>query len=70
MQFIHTDTENRTDLLQWGQRGGGGIGWGIRISRCKLLHIEWMILHRTGSYVQYTVIHHNGKYFLKECICI
>lgn len=47
----------------------GGMEWKVGISRCKLLHIEWMILHRTGSYVQYTVTHHNGKYFLKECIC-
>lgn len=63
VQFIYTDKENRTDLLPRGQRGGRGIEWEIRISRCKILHIEWMILHRTGSYFQYTVIHHNGKHF-------
>ena len=46
-------------------RGGGGMDWEFGISRCKLLHIEWInnkfLLYNTGNYIQYPVINHNGK---------
>ena len=32
--------------------------FGIR--RCKLFYMEW-ISNKVGNYIQYTVIHHNGK---------
>ena len=38
------------------QEGGGGSGmdWEIGVSRCKLLHLEWisneMLLYSTGNY--------------------
>ena len=39
------------------------------ISRCKLIHTERMsnkvLLHGTGSYIQYPVINHNGKEYGK-----
>ena len=48
-------------------RAKGGKDWEFRISRCKLLHIEWRnnkgLLYSTGNYIQYPVINHNGKEF-------
>ena len=44
------------------------------LSRCKLVYIEWInnkvLLYRTGSYIQYLVINHNGKEWKKECIYV
>ena len=40
------------------------------ISRCKLVHVEWInnrvLLCSTGTYIQYPVINHNGKDYEKE----
>ena len=51
--------------------GGGRLDWEFRISRCKLLYIEWIsnkvLLYSTGNYIQYPVINHIGKeFFLKR----
>ena len=46
--------------------------WEIGVSRCKLLHIEWInnkvLLYSTGSSIQYPEINHNGKEPKKECM--
>ena len=48
--------------------------WEFGISRCKLVYIEWInnkdLLYRTGNYIQYSVITHNGKEYEKVCIYI
>ena len=53
---------------------GGGMDWEFGVSRCKLLHIEWInnevLLYSTGNYIQYPVINHNGKEYEKEYIYI
>ena len=40
-------------------------GLEFEISRCKLVYIEWInnkvLLCSTGSYIQYSMINHNGK---------
>ena len=40
-----------------GEWGGGGMDWEFGVSRCKLLHIEWInnkvLLYSTGNYIQY-----------------
>ena len=55
-----------------GCQGGGGMDWEFRVSRCKVLHIEWInnkvLLYSTGNYIQYPGINHNGKEYKKECI--
>ena len=55
-------------------RGGSGMDWESGISRCKLLHIEWInnnvLLYSTGNYIQYSVINHNRKDYEKEYIYI
>ena len=52
---------------QRGSRGGRGIDCEFGVSRCKLLHIEWVdnkvLLCSTGNYIQYPVINDNGKEF-------
>ena len=51
---------------------GEGVGEGsIEIGRCKLLYTEWInckvVLYSTGNCIQYSMIHHNGKEYGKEC---
>ena len=56
--------------LPRGRESGGRNGVGV--SRCKLVYIEWInnkvLLYRTGNYIQYPVINHNGKEYKKECM--
>ena len=56
-----------------GKGGGGGMEWEVGVSRCKLLYIEWInnkvLLYSTENYIQYPMINHNGKEYLKiECV--
>ena len=49
------------------QAGGGGSGmeWDLRVSRCKLLHLEWInneiLLYSTGNYIRSLGIDHDEK---------
>ena len=51
----------------WGE---GGKDWEFGISKCKLLYIGWInnkvILYSTGNSIQYPVIIHTGKDYLKK----
>ena len=67
--------KTKTDLwLPRGRGGGRGMDWEFGVSRCKLLHIEWIhnrvLLYSTGNYIQYPVINHHGKEYEKECIYV
>ena len=57
-----------------GEGEGVGMEWEFGVSKCKLLHIEWInnkvLLYNTGNYIQYPGINHNGKNIKKECIGI
>ena len=63
-----TDIDNRLWLPRgrWVEKGEFGV------SRCKLLYIGWInnmvILYSTRNYIQYSVINHNGKEYIKEYI--
>ena len=62
------DIENRLVVAK-GEGGGRGVDWVFAISRCKLLHLEWInkvLLYSTGNYIQYPVINYNGK----ECLYV
>ena len=69
---IETDSQTqRTDLWLPRRRVGRvGKDWEFGISKCKLLYIEWInnkvLLHSTEKYIQYSVINHNGKEYLKN----
>ena len=59
----HFFIENRLVVAK-GEQGEGKIGWQFRVSRCKLLHIEWInkvILHSTGKCIQYSEMEQNVK---------
>ena len=51
-----------------------GEGWGGQqgVSRCKLLHLEWMgsvvLMYSKGNYIQSPGIEHDGKEYLKMII--
>ena len=58
-----------------GYRGGGNWGrdgLGVWVSRCKLLHIDWInnkvLLYSTGNYIQYPVTEKNIKKNVYKCI--
>ena len=69
MNFIYEtnrfmDTGN-TLVVAKGEGIGGGMEGEVGVSRCKLLYTEWInnrvLLYSTENYVQYPMIHHNGK---------
>ena len=69
---INLQNRNRlTDLENELMATRGGMDWEFGVSRCKLLHIEWMgnkvLLDSTGNYIQYPGINCNGKEYIKEC---
>ena len=57
-----------------GCQGRGGVGegqiWSLGLADANYLYLEWInnkVLHySTGNYIQYAVIHHNGKKNEKE----
>ena len=46
------------------------MDWKFGVSKCKLLHIEWInnnvLLYSTGKYIQYPGINHDGKELKKN----
>ena len=63
------DIENRFAVAR-GEGEESGRDWQFRVSRCKLLHLEWInilkvLLYSTGNYIQSPGIDHDGKYFFK-----
>ena len=68
----HTDLENRL-VVSKCKRGRDRMKWEFRVSRCKLLCMEWrgkILQYSTGNTIQCPVINHNGKECKKECIYI
>ena len=55
----------RTDFWLPSGRGRGGIGGEFGVSRCKLLHLEWLsnevLLYSIGNYIQSLEIDHGGR---------
>ena len=51
---------------QWGGRGE----WEFGVSRCKLLHLDWLSngvpLHSTRNYVQSLGLEHDGRQYKKK----
>ena len=45
--------------------GGSGMDWESGVSRCKLLHLEWIsnevLLYSTGNSIQSLGIEHDGR---------
>ena len=60
----YTVTENRLVVAK-GDGKGSGMDWELRVSRCKLLHLEWIsnevLVYSTEDYIQSPGICHNGK---------
>ena len=52
-------------MVAKGEEAGRGMEWEVGVSRCKLLHIEWInskvLLYSTENNIQYPMINHNGK---------
>ena len=54
------------------QEGGGGSGkdWEFVVSRCKVLHLEWMnddvLLYSTGNYIQSSGADYDGEDYEKR----
>ena len=54
-----TDIQNRLVVAK-GKGGGSGRDWGFGVSRCKLLHLEWIsneiLLHIPGNYYIWSLV--------------
>ena len=52
-------------MVAKGQGGGSGMYGKFGVSRCKLLHLEWInskvLLYSTGNYIQSPGIDNDGK---------
>ena len=48
-----------------GGRGGSGMDWELGVSRCKLLHLEWIsneaLLYSTGENIQSLEVELDGR---------
>ena len=69
------ETHRRREQTCSCRGGGGGMDWEFGVSRCKLLHLEWInnkvLLYSTGNYIQSPGINHNGKEYKKRMyICV
>ena len=45
------------------------MDWEFGVVICKLLHLEWInkvLMYITDNYIQYPMINHNRKEYLKE----
>ena len=55
-------------------RGMGGMAGEFGVSRCKLLHLEWVsdevLLYSTGNYIQSLWIEHDGRWYEKKNVCV
>ena len=61
-------------MIAKGEEEKRKMDWEFEVSRCKLLHIEWInnkvLLYKTGNNIQHSEINHYGKECKKQCICI
>ena len=62
-------------MVAKGEGVGEGMDWEFGVSRCKLLHLEWIdnkvLLYSTGNYIQFPGINHNAKEYKKRMyICV
>ena len=69
-----SDIENRLVVAK-GVGAGRGMDWEFGVSRCKLLHLEWIdnkvLMYSTGNYIQSPGISHNGKEYTERMyICV
>ena len=73
------ETETDTDIENWfavakGKGGRGGRVWEFGIGRCKLLYTWWInnmvLLCSTENNIQYPVMNHNRKEYVKGYIFI
>ena len=75
MKQKQTQEHREQTVVAKGESGGDGMEWEVRVSKWKLLHMEWInnkvLLYSTESYIQYPVINHNGKeYIYIHCTCM
>ena len=59
-----TDIENRLVVAK-GEEGKVGMDWAFGVSRCQLVHLEWIssevLVYSTGNYIQSLGIEHDGR---------
>ena len=68
--------ENRLVVAEgWGWGWGvGGMDGEFGVSRCKLVHLEWIshevLPYSTGNYIQSLGIEHDGGQYKKGNVCM
>ena len=57
LSMKHKQTQENRLVVVKGAGVGSGMDWEFGVSRCKLLHLEWIdnkvLLYSTGNYIQY-----------------
>ena len=53
----------REQTCCWGGGGGSEMDWEFGVTRCKLLHLDWI---STGNFIQSLMMEHDGKYYEKK----
>ena len=70
MNLSMKQNQRHGEQICGGERVGGGMEQEVGVSRCKLLYIEQInnqtLLYNTENYIQYPMIDHNGKEYLKK----
>ena len=70
---VCTDIENRFVVAK-GSGKGSGMDGEFGVSRCKLIHLEWLsnevLLYSTGNYIQSLGIDHDGRECKKRNVYI
>ena len=52
-------------MVAKGETGGSGMEWEFGVSRCKLLHLEWISSEILQNYIQSLGIDHERRYYKK-----
>ena len=57
-----------------GEGQGSRMYWEFQVSRCNLLHFEWIsnevLVYSTGNHIQSLVMEHDGRYYGKKNVCL
>ena len=65
LKYGKTETDIQNRFVVPGGGGGSGMDWEFGVSRCKLLHLEWInnevVWNSTGKYIQSLGIEHDGR---------
>ena len=72
LRVIFKEVNNKDSRLVVAKVEGEGSGKDgeFRVGRCKLLHLEWILLYSTGNSIQSLVIGNDGRQYEEKNVNI